>query len=171
MDRGAWLAMVNGIDCRESDRAERFHLGLKMSAHLKILEDSVSQGGVYVCVCVCVCVCVLVTQSCLWPHRLKSTRLFCPWDSPGKNTWVGCHFLLKKKKKEEVGMWHCQFKECSKLNRYSIGSNNTTFPSQWEIWSYPAMTIWQPRTSVDSFQTWRGKDGTWKPWRISTWTD
>ena len=27
-------------------------------------------------------------------HGLQSTRLFCPWDSPGKNTGVGCHFLL-----------------------------------------------------------------------------
>ena len=25
----------------------------------------------------------------------QSTRLLCPWDSPGKNTGVGCHFLLK----------------------------------------------------------------------------
>ena len=23
------------------------------------------------------------------------TRLLCPWDSPGKNTGVGCHFLLQ----------------------------------------------------------------------------
>ena len=36
-------------------------------------------------------------QSCLTlrPHRLQPTRLFCPWDSPGKNTGVGCHFLLQ----------------------------------------------------------------------------
>ena len=27
--------------------------------------------------------------------RLLSTRLFCPWDFPGKNTGVGCHFLLQ----------------------------------------------------------------------------
>ena len=34
---------------------------------------------------------VLVTQSCLTlrPHGLKPTRLFPPWDSPGKNTGVG----------------------------------------------------------------------------------
>ena len=31
----------------------------------------------------------------LRPHRLQPTRLFCPWDSPGKNMWVGCHFLLQ----------------------------------------------------------------------------
>ena len=36
-------------------------------------------------------------QSCptLPSHRRKPTRLPCPWDSPGKNTGVGCHFLLQ----------------------------------------------------------------------------
>ena len=34
------------------------------------------------------------------PHRLKSTRLLRPWDSPGKNTGVGCHFLLQCMKVE-----------------------------------------------------------------------
>ena len=29
------------------------------------------------------------------PHRWPPTRLPCPWDSPGKNTGVGCHFLLQ----------------------------------------------------------------------------
>ena len=35
-------------------------------------------------------------QSCptLRPHRRQPTGLPCPWDSPGKNTGVGCHFLL-----------------------------------------------------------------------------
>ena len=28
------------------------------------------------------------------PHRRQPTRFLCPWDSPGKNTGVGCHFLL-----------------------------------------------------------------------------
>ena len=34
-------------------------------------------------------------QSCptLRPHRQQPTRLPRPWDSPGKNTGVGCHFL------------------------------------------------------------------------------
>ena len=46
-------------------------------------------------------------QSCptLQPHRQKPTRLPCPWDSPGKNTGVGCHFLLqgmKVKSESEV---------------------------------------------------------------------
>ena len=28
-------------------------------------------------------------------NPIESTRLHCPWDSPGKNTGVGCHFLLQ----------------------------------------------------------------------------
>ena len=31
----------------------------------------------------------------VWPHRRQPTRLPRPWDSPGKNTGVGCHFLLQ----------------------------------------------------------------------------
>ena len=39
------------------------------------------------------------------PHRRQPTRLPCPWDPPGKNTGVGCHFLLqcmKVKSESEV---------------------------------------------------------------------
>ena len=40
----------------------------------------------------------LVTQSCptLQAHGLWLTRLFCPWDSSGKNTGEGCHSLLQR---------------------------------------------------------------------------
>ena len=47
-------------------------------------------------------------QSCLTlvrPHRQQPTRLLCPWDSPGRNTGVGCHFLfqcMKVKSESEV---------------------------------------------------------------------
>ena len=39
------------------------------------------------------------------PHRRQPTRLLRPWDSPGKNTGAGCHFLLqcmKVKSESEV---------------------------------------------------------------------
>ena len=32
------------------------------------------------------------------PHRQQPTRLPRPWDSPGKNTGVDCHFLLQRVK-------------------------------------------------------------------------
>ena len=46
-------------------------------------------------------------QQCptLRPHRRQPTRLPRPWDSPGKNTGVGCHFFLqcmKVKNESEV---------------------------------------------------------------------
>ena len=46
---------------------------------------------------------VLVAQSCLTlqPHELKPVRLLCPWVFPGKNSGVGCHFLLQ-------GIFHTQ---------------------------------------------------------------
>ena len=36
-----------------------------------------------------------VVSNSVGPHRQHPTRLLCPWDSPGKNTGVGCHFLLQ----------------------------------------------------------------------------
>ena len=36
-----------------------------------------------------------VVSDSLWHHALWFTRLLCPWDFPGKNTGVGCHFLLQ----------------------------------------------------------------------------
>ena len=36
-----------------------------------------------------------VLSHSLWPHGLYPSRLLCPWDSPGKNTGVGCHSLLQ----------------------------------------------------------------------------
>ena len=37
----------------------------------------------------------LVVSDSVRPHRWQPTRLPRPWDSPGKNTGVGCHFLLR----------------------------------------------------------------------------
>ena len=36
-----------------------------------------------------------VASDSLQPHGLQPARLLCPWDSPGKNTEVGCHILLQ----------------------------------------------------------------------------
>ena len=46
-----------------------------------------------------------VMSDSVQPIRQKPTRLPCPWDSPGKNTGVGRHFLLqcrKEKSEREV---------------------------------------------------------------------
>ena len=54
--------------------------------------------------CCCCCIASVVSDS-VRPHRRQPTRLLCPWDSPGKNTGMTCHFLLqcmKVKSESEV---------------------------------------------------------------------
>ena len=41
------------------------------------------------------CLYLVMSDSSLQLHGLQPTRLLCPWDSPGKNTGAGCHFLLQ----------------------------------------------------------------------------
>ena len=51
------------------------------------------------------CYVTSVVSDSVRPQRQQPTRLPCPWDSPGKNTGVGCHFLLqcfKVKSESEV---------------------------------------------------------------------
>ena len=51
-----------------------------------------------------------VMSDSLQHHGLRPTRLLCPWDFPGKDTGVGCHFHLhlrhknseKKKKNNKI---------------------------------------------------------------------
>ena len=74
------------------------------------------------------------------PHRQQPTRLPPPWDSPGKNTGVGCHFLLqfmKVKSESEVAqscptlldpmdcsLLGCSTHEISKQEFWCIEVNN-----------------------------------------------
>ena len=37
-----------------------------------------------------------VVSDSLQHHGLQPARILCPWDLPGKNTGVGCHFLLQR---------------------------------------------------------------------------
>ena len=43
---------------------------------------------------VCACVCAKSLQSLRLPGP-QPAKFLCPWDSPGKNTGVGCHALLQ----------------------------------------------------------------------------
>ena len=69
------------------------------------------------------------------PHGLPPSRLLHPWDSPGKNTGVGCHFLLqcmKVKSESEVAQscpTHSNPMDCS-----LPGSSIHGFSRQ-EFWS------------------------------------
>ena len=48
--------------------------------------------GFYPCCC---CLVASGMSDSLQPHGLQPARLLCPWDSPGKNTAVGCHAVLQ----------------------------------------------------------------------------
>ena len=68
-----------------------------------------SWGGMYSLLfqrcCYCCCWVASVVSDSVWPHRRQPTRLRHPWDSPCKNTGVGCHLLLqcmKVKSESEV---------------------------------------------------------------------
>ena len=57
------------------------------------------------------CVCVLVVSSALQPCGLHTSRLLCPWDSPGKNTGVSSHSLLQGNYPTQglnLGLLHCR---------------------------------------------------------------
>ena len=55
------------------------------------------------------------------PQGLQPTRLLCPWDFPGKNTGVGCHFLLQ-------GIFLTQGSSSSLLSllHWQVGESNGT---------------------------------------------
>ena len=43
-----------------------------------------------------VCQVASIVSNSVRPYGLWPTRLLCPWNSPGKNTGVGCHALLQR---------------------------------------------------------------------------
>ena len=63
-------------------------------------------------VCVCVLSCSILSDSCD-PH---------PWDSPGKNTGVDCHFLHSHMTKPswDLKSYPCDFKFCALLNVFAF---------------------------------------------------
>ena len=69
----------------------------------------------------------------VWPHRWQPTRLPHPWDSSGKKTGVGCHFLL----------------QCMKVKSESEVAQLCLTPSDpmdWSLPRSPAPGILQART-------------------------
>ena len=83
------------------------------------------------------------------PHRRQPTRLPRPWDSPGKNTGVGCHFLLqcmKGKSESEVAQ------SCPTLSNpmdYRLPGSSIHRFSRQEYWSeMPLSSLSPPLTDI-----------------------
>ena len=89
---------------------------------------------IYETLCCCCCIASVVSNS-VRPHRRQPTRIPHPWDSPGKNTGVGCHFLLqcmKVKSESEVAQL-CPIL-CDPTDCGLPGSSSMGFSRQ-EFWS------------------------------------
>jgi len=93
MDRRAWHAAVHGVAksrTRLSDWTEVIcAIGLKTSTRVTLnplLRLPLRKETLLSC---------FSRVDSVRSHRHQHIRLLCPWDSPGKNTGVGCHFLLR----------------------------------------------------------------------------
>ena len=87
------------------------------------------------------------------PHRWQPTRLPLPWDSPGKNTGVGCHFLLqcmKVKGESEVAqpcLTLCDPMDCS-LPGSSIHGIFQARVLEWGAIAFPEINVLQTNNSI-----------------------
>ena len=60
------------------------------------------------------------------PHRRQPTKLSHPWDSPGKNTGVGCHFLNQ-------GKLEVVKQEMARVNIDILGISEPKWPGMGEF--------------------------------------
>ena len=80
-------------------------------------------------------------------HRQQTTRLPHPWDSPGKNTGVGCHFLLQcmKAKSESEVAQSCQTLR-DPMNCSPPGSSvHGIFQARVLEWGAIAFSLWHSK--------------------------
>ena len=122
----------------------------------------------------------------VWPHGLQPTRLLRPLDSPGKNTGVGCHFLLqcmKMKSESEVAqlcptlsdpILFFLYSYLSKLHWHAYEkamaphSNTLAWKIPWmeepgRLQSMGSLRVrhdWMTSLSLSTFMHWRRK---WQP--------
>ena len=101
--------------------------------------------------CCCCCLVTSVVSNSMRPHRRQPTRLPRPWDSPGKNSGVCCHFLLqcmKVKSESEVAQscptlsnpMHCSLPRSSVHGIFQAG-----------VLEWGAIAFYFPPNSVSMF--------------------
>ena len=98
----------------------------------------------------CCCCCCLVAKSgptLSWPHGPWPTRLLCPWDSAGKNTGVGCHFLLQEMLLTQRSDPRLLHRQASSLPLSHQGNplcheSPAKFIPLWMYWLHAAVSPW-----------------------------
>ena len=114
--------------------------------------------------CCCCCKVASVASDSVQPHIWQPTRLCHPWDSPGKNTGVGCHCLLQcmKMKSESEVAQSCPTlhdpMDCS-LPGSSVHGTSQARVLEWvaiafsngcESWTIKKTECWR----IDAFELW-----------------
>ena len=111
-----------------------------------------------VCCCCCCCCVASVVSDSVRLHRQQPTRLPRPWDSPGKNTGVGCHFLLQcmKVKIESEVAQSCQTPsdpmDCS-LPGSSIHGIFQSRVLEWEAIAFSSTSVYTSAKDRESFNS------------------
>ena len=73
--------------------------------------------------CCCCCKVALGVSNSVRPHRWQPTRLLYPWDSPGKNTGVSCHFLLQS---SPITSWQIDGETMETVKDFILGGSKIT---------------------------------------------
>ena len=81
--------------------------------------------------------CSVVSDS-LKPHELQLTRLLYPWDFPGKNDGVGCHFLLQGISLTPGSNLHLLHVQVDYLPLYLLGSPQIRELMKTDSWALPS---------------------------------
>ena len=76
----AWYPALRVSHCSSPQAGSQQSSSIKSQRVLQVMKGSVSHS---------------VASDSLQPYGLQSTRLLRPWNSPGKNIRVSCHFLLQ----------------------------------------------------------------------------
>ena len=99
---GKWNTKIKVPKAKLQTKAKPWHLDPKISTH----QNSPGLSQIYFPIAAAAKSRQLsIVSDSVRPHRRQPTRLLRPWDSPAKNTGVGCHFLLqcmKVKRENEV---------------------------------------------------------------------
>ena len=110
--------------------------------------DHIWNQGLCGCKRCCCCSVALVMWDSVWSHSRQPTRLLCPWDSPGKKTGVGCHFLLQcmKAKSESEDAQSCPIL-CNPIDSSPLGSSVPGIPQarplEWVAISFSNAWKWK----------------------------
>ena len=114
----------------------------------------------------------------VWPHRQQPTSLPRPWDSPGKNTGVGCQFLLRcmKVKMKGKSLSHVRLLATPWFAAYqappSMGFSRQEYcsgvplPSPWLNY----LCAVSQRTTMNSRRSYQGTFPVIQWWRLCTYT-